>query len=86
MISKKTGLLVILQTLGASFARIFRYFAQIFNKSKLLGVRLYPLRPPPTPLCQEVANWRIFMTSLTFLSLVQNAVLQTPPKKTFIFR
>jgi len=41
--------------LGAIFARIFRYlaqifkdFAQIFNKSKLLGVCLHP--PPPTPL------------------------------------
>jgi len=27
-------------TLGAIFTRIFRAFAQIFSKSKLLGVRL----------------------------------------------
>jgi len=28
--------------LGAIFAQIFRDFAQIFNKSKVLGVRLHP--------------------------------------------
>ena len=31
--------------LGAIFARIFRDFVQLFNKSKLLGVRLHPLHP-----------------------------------------
>jgi len=31
-----------LATLGAIFNRIFRDFAQIFSKSKLLGVRLHP--------------------------------------------
>jgi len=47
MTSKK-GLHVILVTiflnqspLGAIFAHIFREFAQIFTKSKLLGVRLH---------------------------------------------
>jgi len=31
--------------LGAISAQIFRDFAQIFNKSKLLGVRLHTLQP-----------------------------------------
>jgi len=33
---------VFLQTLGAIFVRIFSDFAQIFDKSKLKGVRLQP--------------------------------------------
>jgi len=31
--------------LGAIFTQIFRAFAHIFSKSKLLGVRLQPLHP-----------------------------------------
>jgi len=34
----------VIQCLGAIFARIFRDFAQIFNKSQLFGVRLHPLQ------------------------------------------
>jgi len=32
------------------FAQIFRDFDRIFTKSKLLGMRLHPPFPPPTPL------------------------------------
>jgi len=34
-------------TLGTIFAQIFRDCARIFDKSKLLGVHLEPLHPPP---------------------------------------
>ena len=53
--SKKRSSCVFMQTLGAIFwsqttlgdifTRIFRAFAQIFSKSKLLGLRLQPLHP-----------------------------------------
>jgi len=42
---------------GQCFAQIFRDFARIFNKPKLLGVYLHS--PPPTPLIKTsgLANW-----------------------------
>jgi len=41
-------------TLGAIFTRIFRAFAQIFSKPKLLEVRLQPLHPH-TPTSNNTA-------------------------------
>jgi len=38
------------------FAQSFRDFAKIFNKSKLLGVRLHSRTPPPTPLRRPVCK------------------------------
>jgi len=53
-------------TLGAIFAWIFRNFAQIFNKSKLLGVRLHPCYPGSYTTVQ-----RYLISSCFALNLVE---------------
>jgi len=51
-----------------AWLRIFRDFARIFDKSKLLGVRLYhPASPPPTPLSKLALRSSIETPLLLFM-------------------
>ena len=52
------------------FFHIFRYFARIFDKSKLLAVHLYPpASPPPTPLSELASRSRVETPSLLIVVL-----------------